>query len=47
MLQTRTSESYLVRAQHLEKNEKDNYNIVRKLRRQARKAKERELAQSF
>ena len=47
MLTSRTENYYLERARKLEANGKDNWRIVKKLRRQARKAKMQELAQSF
>jgi hypothetical protein len=47
MLTSRTSDYYMVRANRLRANGKENVRIVQKLERQARKAKEKELASSF
>ena len=47
MLKSRTPEYYLIRARKLSANGIENGRIVQKLQRQARKAKEQELAQSF
>lgn len=47
MLKSRTSEYYLIRARKLSANGKENGRIVKKLERQARKAKMEELAHSF
>ena len=47
MLISRSSDYYMVRANKLRTNGKDNGRIVQKLQRQARKQKEKELSNSF